>query len=642
MTDDRPCPFIPAAAGPFLAIAVAAASLAFPASCARAKSYRHPEIRISIELMADGSAVVEDAREYEFDGGFSWAEFEKSTGGRYGDYRIEYLEVIDAVTGEPLIMETSSAGETRRLRWYYSAEDTVREFVVRYRIEGAVQRYSDAAQFYWQVIGSRHAPVGRLEISLRAPGPSPGLFKVFVHSDARPGELDIDARSGTAGVLMDGIRDGASVETRVLMEPALFPGLGISAGEDHASLLEDERRVTAAWRESEQERLRRSRAAARELRVALVVSAVFLAALAGTYIWFFLRYGREPDIGYDRRYEREPPSDLPPCYLPAVLSQSGVDINGMGRAFTATLLECARLGYVDISETREKRFLSTKSVLHYRLTPNGRELISGKGSGASSGNRELVPFERELLHAVFEEAGDGNEASSEEIEGWARKTGGGKTNYHRFITDRAKKLRRDFEREHFVLDDPASERAKWIFMTLSFVLGAGLVLMFFVVARSPVFFAFGFLIPIAGVLLAIPLARRTRDAALMHERWKAFRDFISDFSAMKEAGPSLLPMWERYLVYAASLGVADKLLSNLRLLAIDTGRPVPLAAWFHPAAAASLDSACGGSLSSLESIEASFANLESLSGALSTSTSTGGGFSGGGGGGGGGGGSGAG
>ncbi|MDD3643883.1 MAG: DUF2207 domain-containing protein, partial [Candidatus Krumholzibacteria bacterium] len=122
--------------------------------------------------------------------------------------------------------------------------------------------------------------------------------------------------------------------------------------------------------------------------------------------------------------------------------------------------------------------------------------------------------------------------------------------------------------------------------------------------------------------------------------WTAFKRFMSDFSAMKDAGPSLLPLWERYLVYAAALGVADKLLKNLELVAREYDTAVPAVMWFHPAAAAGAGGAAAQA-AGLESVGASIANLQALSSALSTTTSSGGGFSGGGGGGGGGGGSGA-
>jgi uncharacterized membrane protein len=104
---------------------------------------------------------------------------------------------------------------------------------------------------------------------------------------------------------------------------------------------------------------------------------------------------------------------------------------------------------------------------------------------------------------------------------------------------------------------------------------------------------------------------------------------------MREAGPELLPLWERYLVYAVSLGVAQKLIHNLALLAQEYDYSLSHPAWYHTASGATF------STDSLSGMTNFVENLQNLTSALSSSTSSGGGFSGGGGGGGGGGSSGA-
>ena len=112
------------------------------------------------------------------------------------------------------------------------------------------------------------------------------------------------------------------------------------------------------------------------------------------------------------------------------------------------------------------------------------------------------------------------------------------------------------------------------------------------------------------------LARWTPEAALEEKKWKAYKKFISDFSAMKDAGPSLLPMWEEHLVYATALGVADKLLSNLKMVAEEYRQGVPAAAWYYPRGGGMP----GEGFTSLDSFSSSFSNLQNLSSALSSST----------------------
>ncbi len=605
------------------------------------KSYNHPLIDFKITFLPDGSAEIEETRVFKFDGSFSWAFIEKETRGEYGRYGVEFHGVWDKFSGEQLRHETYQKGRYEGVKWYYSAKNTKKEFLIKYRITGAVQRYQDAAQFYWKIVGDSHAYTGSITADIIPPGPSPRLFKVFVHTYAPPGALDFAEDFSSARVKLAGVNRDVFVELRVLLDPDLFPGAPLLSGESHSSLLEDERRVTEEWRAREQSRIDDYVSSQRQMKYAIITGVVLILAFIALYLWLFFKYGREPDTGYDYDYEREPPRDLPPCILPAILTQSGIQDTEMGKSFAAALIESARLGYIEIRETEKKILLFKSKGLEYTLTEKGKKLLAGKYE-PSGNERSLIAFEEDVLRVIFIEAGEGDKVTSHEIEAWAKKTTGMKNNFKDFMDRRKKELRNNFERKYFKLDDPASEKARKLFIGISVGFGSIFVLLFLGGLRSPVLFGFAPLVIILGILLSIPLARRTREAALEYEKWKAFKRFMSDFSAMKDAGPSLIPLWEHYLVYAVALGVADKLINNLKLVAREYQTPVPMVAWFVPMHASSFGPAgVGEGISSLDAMTASLSNLQSLSSAMTTSTSSGGGFSGGGGGGGGGGGSGA-
>ena len=61
--------------------------------------------------------------------------------------------------------------------------------------------------------------------------------------------------------------------------------------------------------------------------------------------------------------------------------------------------------------------------------------------------------------------------------------------------------------------------------------------------------------------------RRTSEGALLAARWEAFRRYLHDFSALEEAPPASLELWDTYLVYAIALGVASDVLEAARLKA---------------------------------------------------------------------------
>jgi uncharacterized membrane protein len=593
-----------------------------------AKEYDHPLIAQTYRLLPNGDAEVEELRVFRFSGSFSWANLKRSTRGRYGRYGIEYLGVWDADTNRPLRYSQTSEGEYAVLRWEYQAQDTTKRFLLRYRIRNAVQRYTDVAQFYWKAIEDEHAPIERVKVDIVPPAPSPKRFKVFVHSRAAPGRLYIHPTFTQADIVQSDIPSDSFVEVRALLDPALFAGAPLQAGNRYESFLEEERRFA-------EEELRAARRRERMIRIiglwivaetpiALSLCLGFIGYLVITYH----RYGREPKLP-EIEYKREPPRDIPPAVVPAILTQSKAQPSEVIKGFSATVLEAARLGYLRIEENTRKGFLGfSHTERRYVLTPEGKSLLMGEvGQPIGRQGRVLEPVEREVLQVLFLQAGNGDAVTEDELRQWAEESSGSKTQMYRFVKGWGKDLRRWFEKRYFRLDDPESEKAKRRFWrNLLLVGGIGTV------ATLPV--SLFTVLPVSVVLggiAAFSLSRRSPEAAREYQRWDAFKRFMTDFSAMREAGPELLPLWERYLVYAVSLGVAEKLIHHLALLAREYDYHWTYPSWYQSASGEAF------SADSLSGMMNFVDNLQNLTSALSSSTSSGGGFSGGGGGGGGGG-----
>jgi uncharacterized membrane protein len=148
------------------------------------------------------------------------------------------------------------------------------------------------------------------------------------------------------------------------------------------------------------------------------------------------------------------------------------------------------------------------------------------------------------------------------------------------------------------------------------------------------------LVFVVFMLLGRTILRWTETAYLEHRRWKNFRKFLQDFSAIEQAPVGLLAIWEQYYVYAVALGVATEFLKHVTRLAEQRGTSLALPVWYVGASGMH-----GGSLASLSQglsgFDAFASNMSGMMSSFSTASASGGGFSGGGGGGGGGGSSGA-
>ena len=596
---------------------------------AAAKEYSHPLIAQTYRLQANGDVEVSELRVFRFSGSFSWANLKRSTSGQYGKYQIEYLGVRDADTKQPLRYSQTSEGEYAVLRWEYQARDTTKRFLLRYRIRNAVQRYADVAQFYWKAIEDEHAPLDEVRIVVVPPAPSPKLFKVFVHSGAAPGKLSIHPQFTRAEIQQANIPSDSFVEVRTMLDPALFTSAPLQAGNRYESFLEEERRFAERELQEAKRRERIAQIVGLWILIETPIALLLCVGFIGYLVVVYNRYGREPEVP-EIEYEREPPRDLPPAVVPAILTQSKAQPSEVVKGFSATVLEAARLGYLRIEEFENKAILGLlrRTERRYVLTPAGQDILSGETVPPVGGRgRVLEPFEREVLRVLFLEAGNGGSVTEKELQSWAEDSSGSKTRMYRFVEEWGKRMRRWFEKQYFRLDDPQSEAARNRFLMHLLIIGGIGSLVTLPVSLFTV-------LPVSavlGVIAAFSLSRRSPEAAREYQRWDAFKRFMTDFSAMREAGPELLPLWERYLVYAVSLGVAEKLILNLALLAQEYDADLSHPSWY--------DSGSGEAFSaaSLSGMKTFVQNLQNLPSALSSSTSSGGGFSGGGGGGGGGG-----
>jgi len=587
---------------------------------AGAKSYYFPDVTVEVGLQPDGSARIVQVRTYEFDGRFSWADLDLVKQGAT-DIRFNRLAMSAGGGWQDIAPEITDSDKSLYLRWGYSAEDEQKTFLIDYTVEGAVTRYGDVAEFYWKVIEDEHEPIDRVAIRLILPGPSPDLFKVYVHSAARPGTLSFAATLDTADVVQAGIPRNAFVEVRALSNPDIYPQTTQIAEKRYGRILAEEKRNFAA-------------ATFRShyfvpLGLLLVLLPVVLLVI------FYRKFGREPKLDYEAIYEHEPPRKAPPLAVPFILHQKpdkSTMTQELFRGMIATLLGLGRKGIVSVHEVKQGH----KTVYEFRLDEPGKLATAGE-------------FDRMAAEYLFGRFGGGGNVLTEEM---IKNYGRNHTTEVRAMLSRLYASGLEWWPPQLGVEftDAASRRAYRLFGLLAaacFIPGAYLLLGGLaaiapasVTARLPLTVITIVICGLVYFLVGRIIFRWDPVAYLEHKRWKNFRKFLRDFSAIEQAPVNLLPIWEEYYVYAVVLGVASEFLKHITRLAAERSMPMLLPVWYVGAGGApgqSLASAAQG----LGGFDAFASNMSSMMSSFSTASSTGGGFSGGGGGGGGGGSSGA-
>ena len=591
-----------------------------------AKSYSYQYITISLNLERNGSIIVSQERAYDFRGSFSWAflDLEKK-----GASDVDFIEIRDLDMNELLNYDIEEDVNHVKATWYYTASNEVKKFLIIYEIKDAVKRYSDVADFYWKVIEDEHESIRNFNAEVYIPEPSPNLFKLFVHSAAEPGTMTFSYDFKKVSVVMQDIPKNRFVEFRLLTSPSIFSDVELIGKNKYESILNEER-------------LNLVQSSIFGFSYNIFFYPILVIPLIVIFLYFYFKYGVEPKVKYEGIYERDFPMKISPMALAYLVGGMNVQTRG----FIATILDLARRGYLNVKEEK-------KTQLKFFEKKEQRFIITKKGKKELISPKKLLDFELSVLRFLFQVVPSGGsidiadneikikakkiypEVTSSDILKWNQRKRSGLP----FIKALYAKARSWFESKHFRIHTKLSMAKRKLFLMVS-ITYLVLISVFLILIQAvfiPWIIIGGLIIGLFLIFASIPILRKTPESTLALKKWKAFKKFITDFSAMKDAPTTLIHIWDEYLIYAVVLGVAVKLLKNLKKLAVEQHVTFAAAGWYYGTGVTRTPTG----VMSPESFSSLVSNLSGTISALSSSSSVGGGFSGGGGGGGGGGSSGA-
>ncbi|MCD6167790.1 MAG: DUF2207 domain-containing protein [Caldisericia bacterium] len=623
-------------------------SLTLPAY---AKDYYFPKVNIEIHINKDGSFNVVEERTYHFSGSFHWATYslEKSGFSKLTDFSIsdENGEYRREDSEEPGTYLFYDEGTRYFAKFFYSAENEDKTFIIKYKILDGLKVYLDTADFYWKLIGKGWEKKTKLLTA-----------KIYLPESTEPEKIYVFGHGPLNGVVerMDGT--GASyevsdvpphtfVEARVLFPPELL---------DVSPIPENKLDEILSYERGLAQEANRKRVKARiYLGTAVLIPVLFFIF----WLYIFFKYGKEYKGTRDVIYVREPPEDLPPAIVGYLMRFKKVT----SEDFTATIMNLVRKGYISM-EVKEKEvgwiFKREKPVVYLTKTdkdpsdlrPHERIVYDFLFTSMTYDDilglfvREFVKKNKTFKFIErFVKTKDKREplpdfaglknvtVSTEDITKFIKKHPEDFKAIFEAFKESVKK-----EGEEYGYFEKAGERWMGIFVGLS-VLGvflSGFILMALnLTLLIPVYIAFFIILTI----ISTQLMRRTRKGKDAFTLWNGLRKFMNDFSNLKEAIPTSIVLWEKYLVYAVTFGIAEKVIEQLKIILPEI--PQNELSRSNLIGATVLHSTYGGAgISSLEtalsSMVTSFNTLTRVATSSTSSSGGGGGFSGGGGGGGGG------
>ena len=620
-------------------IAVCMAVCVAAPTAALAKSYEISRVVIDATLDADGTLHVTEDRTFDFDGDFNGVYWRLPQGDYEGRRLAPQVESVGVVNGsggfEPFAQNFSGDPHSYELTQYSSyveaklynpAEDQQVTYRITYSIPQLATAWKDTGELYWKFVSDGWDETSH-NVTCTIHLPVPAGQQVTPEQNVRAwghGTLDGEVRFSGNDVVYQVPAVGSDdyAEARITF-PVEWLSTTPSSEARMSTILDEEQR----W--ADEANRRREMARSLYYGTLTVVVAVGVVACVVSLL-LYRRYKQKHRPVFEDRYFRDVPSDDHPAVLGALIHNDEVG----SPELTATLMRISDEGAVDLSYVKTpKKSKYGRDKETYRLTYNPKRA-----------QKIEDPIDNALLDLLFKTVAprvkgyvkpeDGRieldfsdikkvakkkpERFMDAYEDW-KNTAEGQAHLRGFFTD-------------------TSNGVGWcVLMIILGGLATFLGFFAFLIFEAPLPMFLSLLAPVAGIVTSAIVVAHLKplspEAVELTAKLEALRRWLKEFTRLDEAVPTDVVLWNRLLVMAVVLGVADEVIEQLRVVLpqmMEDPDFMPTYMWWGTYGR--MDSPA----SAFE--EASRASYQASTAALASSSSSsggggGGGFSGGGGGG---------
>ncbi|MFB0918650.1 MAG: DUF2207 domain-containing protein [Clostridiaceae bacterium] len=544
--------------------------LLLPAKVALARDYTIDKYEMLYDVKKNGDVYVTEDLTYNFDGSYSGVFRDIDTDGTSGIDNLS-VSVLENGNERELYMIDQGLGKQGNFEYYqqspgimrvkiYEASDSVKKtFRIRFNLKNLAIRYDDIGTLNRKIVDRNwQVPLNNVTATIKIPeGAKKEDLRIFSHGDLTGWDEIIDGN--TYKVSIASVNPGETVETLAIFPKDLISDSQRYVNEVRLPTILQQEAVNAdaankareeAQKEYEQmleaERKREEKLAFGR-QVTPILGALGAGAL-GIIAFIASKFGKERKPGFTGDYYRELPGD----YTPAVMSYLMFNRQVESKDIMATLMDLSRKKLIKIEpvEVEVRRLLGSKTEVDYVISPTGNNDFSG-----------LATHEKFLYDWFIKDLAGGGSIAMDELEKMLKKTGN------------ARQFTADFERFKMYVNDEAIDQQ---FFERNSTKGIGkfnliaLGLMALGLLALVLYENFVGLVPIiGGILILITSAgltfkqRLTQYGADQTSMWKAFKKFLLTFSKLDKAEIPALAIWNHYLVYATSLGVAKEVIDQL-------------------------------------------------------------------------------
>ncbi len=482
------------------------------------KSWAIDSLDVTLDVQENGDVVADETFVYAFTGNYHFVERNVPLEAWEG---ISEIEVRDA-TGALLTKSESDTpntyryykeGSTEWIRVNFDITDAAATYTFHYRAKGAVSFGSEDDALKWYVLGAETGvDIGRVRTTVRLPGAVP--------SDQLQYAVDVGY-----GVQAETYSPGPSTVVYVANDVYAYTHFWTNTGFPKGV-------VTYNW-------------TVKRVFSFIVPKLGFMLPMLTflTVLLIWMRVGRDPNAQVYAKFVDQPPSDLSPGLVGALVDEK-VDT----KEVIATIVDLARRGYLEITDGK----------------------VEGKSGTVFTRLKsldDLQGFEKMVADSLFDKEHPDQVTTSEL-----------KNHFYVHVGPIVAQVYKDVTTAGLFRKDPKKTRSAWVgygVLMIVITLGLRFILKWVDVDGYNWILAGGICSGIVMWIFSSRMPGRTAKGAQEQKKWEAFREYLKDLTRFQDM-EAAKEKFEAALPYAIALGVERQWARRFEELT------VPSPTWYHP------------------------------------------------------------
>lgn len=415
--------------------------------------------------------------------------------------------------------------------------------VFEYKIHNQVLSQEDTAQFFYKLWGEQwKTNIDNLKITIHLP-PSEYEYGFFLH----PPNLNFDVNTSGSKIelISKNHPPNTYVEMNLLLPKDIFHNL------PRAQNYMSKEQIIAGEEKYISEQMLMVTAAKFLYLIPILIACI-------SFIFLYFAMGREIPLitlGYSSIYEREPPRELGPAIAGYLVSKSASPTH-----ITSEILMLMHLGFIKSTQKQvEQNFI---------LFKNKKDSIFLSLTNKNPLN--LNVHQKLLLNFLKDVQNYAKNNSKLTQDGFEH------TQISKYVISSqntfASKFNSILSKE---FDSHLDTNANYIMVAIAWIMLFAQIAIFAIFSSYTlnnlvfefitIFLTPAFLISLGILPLLMPqiLGKWTKNGRVLEQKCLNFKKYLEHFGSFKHKDVAQIKLWEEYLIYATSFGIADKVLSQI-------------------------------------------------------------------------------